>query len=66
MTQRDEATAKPQDMESCERFQETLALIKILALSDRQIAEDRVMLLGEAIVRARSQLRENHPLSPMT
>lgn len=42
ITQNGEAKAVLQDIVSYEETQETLALLKILALGDRQIAEGRV------------------------
>lgn len=48
ITQNGEAKAVLQDMASYEETQETLALLKLLALSDRDIREGRVVTLDEA------------------
>lgn len=49
ITQNGEAKAVLQDIASYEETQETLALLKILALGDRQIAEGRVKPAREVI-----------------
>jgi prevent-host-death family protein len=48
ITQNGEAKAVLQDMASYEETQETLALLKLLALSDRDIRQGRVVTLDEA------------------
>lgn len=50
ITQNGEAKAVLQDIASYEETQETLALLKILALGDRQIAEGRVKPAREVIL----------------
>jgi prevent-host-death family protein len=55
ITQNGEAKAVIQDIKSFEEAQETLALLKILALGDRQIAENRVVSVAEAAARARAR-----------
>ncbi|HJS90414.1 MAG TPA: type II toxin-antitoxin system Phd/YefM family antitoxin [Steroidobacteraceae bacterium] len=54
ITQNGEAKAVIQDVASYEETQETLALLKILALGSQQIAEGRVRPLAEAIKRLRA------------
>jgi prevent-host-death family protein len=57
ITQNGEAKAVVQDIRSYESMQETLALLKILALGTRQIEEGRVRPVAEALaeLRARTQ-----------
>lgn len=57
ITQNGEARAVMQDVASYERTQETLALLKILALGNRQIEEGRMTPAAEAIGR----VRRKHP-----
>ena len=49
VTQNGEATAVLQDIRSYEQTEETLALLKILALGQRQIEQGRVVPLAAAI-----------------
>jgi prevent-host-death family protein len=49
ITQNGEAKAVMQDIESYEQTQETMALLKILALGTRQIEEGRVQPAGDVI-----------------
>ena len=49
ITQNGEAKAVLQDIQSYERMQETLALLKILALGRRQIEDGRVVLAADAL-----------------
>jgi prevent-host-death family protein len=56
ITQNGEAKVILQDIKSYERNQETLALLKILALGNRQIEEGKTEPATEAI----GQLRERH------
>lgn len=53
ITQNGEAKAVLQDVASYERTQETLALLKILALGQKQVAEGRVSPAGEALAAVR-------------
>jgi prevent-host-death family protein len=53
ITQNGEAKVVMQDIESYERTQETLALLKILALGNRQIEEGKVKPAGDVIKRLR-------------
>ena len=57
ITQNGEAKAVLQEIGSYEQTQETLALLKILALGDRQIAAGEVQPAAEVIAR----LRERQP-----
>jgi prevent-host-death family protein len=49
ITQNGEAKAVLQDIQSYERMQETLALLKILALGRRQIEDGRVVSATDAL-----------------
>lgn len=49
ITQNGEAKVVIQDIESYEQTQETMALLKILALGNRQIEEGRVQPAADAI-----------------
>jgi len=53
ITQNGEAKAVMQDVASYEQTQETLALLKILALGNRQIEAGQVMPAADALARAR-------------
>lgn len=55
ITQNGEAKAVIQDVASYESTQETLALLKILALGNRQIEEGRVASAAEVIGRLRAK-----------
>ena len=55
ITQNGEATAVIQDIVSYEETQETLALLKILALGNRQIEAGRVVPATAAIKRLREK-----------
>lgn len=55
ITQNGEAKAVLQDVASFEQTQETLALLKILALGSRQIEEGRVVPAAQAIRRLRAK-----------
>ena len=56
VTQNGEAKAVLQDIHSFERTQETLALLKLLALSERQVEAGRVQPAEDVLRR----LREKH------
>ncbi|MCB2225407.1 MAG: type II toxin-antitoxin system Phd/YefM family antitoxin [Desulfarculaceae bacterium] len=58
ITQNGEAKAVMQDIASYEQTQETLALLKILALGNRQIEQGRVRPAGEVVERLRRGRRE--------
>lgn len=55
ITQNGEAKAVIQDVVSYEQTQETMALLKILALGNRQIEEGKVLSAAEAIRRVRAR-----------
>ena len=54
ITQNGEAKAVIQDIESFEQTQETLALLKILALGNRQIEQGKVQPAEEVLARLRA------------
>ncbi len=55
ITQNGEAKMVLQDIESYEETQETLALLKILALGNRQVEEGKVMPAGSVLTRLRNK-----------
>ena len=55
ITQNGEAKAVLQDIDSYEQTQETMALLKILALGNRQIEDGRVQPAGRALEQIRSR-----------
>lgn len=57
ITQNGEAKAVMQDVASYEATQETLALLKILALGNRQIGEGKVVSVAEAFRQVREKRR---------
>lgn len=63
ITQNGEAKAVIQDVASYEETQETLALLKVLALGNQQIAENKVRPLADAIKRVRGQKADEPPRS---
>jgi prevent-host-death family protein len=56
ITQNGEAKVVMQDIGSYEQAQETLALLRILALGNRQIEEGRVQLAADVVERLRGRL----------
>ncbi|MQA89773.1 MAG: type II toxin-antitoxin system prevent-host-death family antitoxin [Gemmatimonas sp.] len=54
ITQNGEAKAVIQDLESYEETQETLALLKILAMGNRDIEEGRTSPVEDAVARLRT------------
>lgn len=58
ITQNGHAKAVLQDVQSYEQTQETLALLKILALGQQQVADGKVMGLEAAFDRARGRKRK--------
>ena len=56
ITQNGEAKLVVQDVASYEATQETMALLKVLALGNRQVEEGKVVPAGEAIRRARKRV----------
>lgn len=63
ITQNGEAKAVIQDVASYEETQETLALLKILALGNQQITQNKVRPLADAIKRLRAQKTGEPPRS---
>ena len=59
ITQNGEAKVVIQDIESYEQTQDTMALLKVLALGTRQIEEDKVQPAEDVIKRLRER-REDH------
>ena len=55
ITQNGEAKAVIQDVASYEETQETLALLKILALGNQQLARGKVKPIAEVVKRLRGQ-----------
>ena len=55
ITQNGEAKAVIQDVASYEETQETLALLKILALGNQQVATGQVKPIAEVVARLRSR-----------
>ena len=55
ITQNGEAKAVIQDIDSYERMQETVALLKILALGSRQIEAGQVRAAADVIARLRER-----------
>ncbi|MCZ6646965.1 MAG: type II toxin-antitoxin system Phd/YefM family antitoxin [SAR324 cluster bacterium] len=59
ITQNGEAKAVLQDIKSYEQTQETLALLKILALGNRQIEDGRAEPAAAVVDRLRSRLEKD-------
>jgi len=57
ITQNGEAKAIVQDIVSYEKTQETLALLKILALGDQQVKEGKTVPAAKAMRRFRERLK---------
>lgn len=55
ITQNGEAKAVLQDIKSYEQTQETMALLKMLALGQRQIEDGKVQHAGDVVARLRSR-----------
>lgn len=55
ITQHGEAKAVIQDIASYEQTQETLALLKILAMGQRQVAEGKVKLFEQVVAELRAR-----------
>ncbi len=56
ITQNGEAKAVIQDVATYEQTQETLALLKILALGNQQVSQGRVKPLADVVRRVRAKL----------
>ena len=61
ITQNGEATAVLQDIASYEQDQQTLALLKILALGNQQIAQGRTVPATQAVSDIRRRLQSETP-----
>lgn len=59
ITQNGEAKAVLQDVASYEETQETLALLKILALGNQQVAQELVTPIANVATRIRSRIAKN-------
>ncbi|WP_137170189.1 type II toxin-antitoxin system Phd/YefM family antitoxin [Marinomonas sp. FW-1] len=55
ITQNGEAKAVIQDIKSYEQTQETMALLKILALGQRQVDEGKVQPAGDVVAKLRNR-----------
>ncbi len=55
ITQNGEAKAVIQDIKSYEQTQETMALLKVLALGQRQIDEEKVQPAGDVVAKLRNR-----------
>ena len=58
ITQNGEAKAVLQDVASYEEMQETLALLKLLALGDREVDDGQVQPIAEAVADLRAELHD--------
>lgn len=58
ITQNGEAKAVIQDVASYEEMQETLTLLKLLALGDREIAEGKTKPAGQVFERLRAKYED--------
>ena len=58
ITQNGEAKVVMQDIDTFERMQETMALLKILALGNRQIEAGQVETAADVIARLRERKRD--------
>ncbi len=58
ITQNGEAKVVLQDIDSYQRTQETLAMLKILALGSRQIEEGKVQAASDVIKRLRERSKD--------
>lgn len=58
ITQNGEAKAVLQDVASYEEMQETLALLKLLAMGDREVEDGLVQPMAEAVADLRAELRD--------
>lgn len=55
ITQNGEAKAVMQDIKSYEQTQETMALLKVLALGTRQVEDGKVQPAGDVVTRLRDR-----------
>ena len=63
ITQNGKAAAVLQDIDSFERNQETMALLKILALGNAQVEQGKVLRADEAFAKVRKLVREKRALA---
>jgi len=59
ITQNGEAKVVIQDIESYEQTQQTMSMLKILALGNRQIEEGKVQTVADVVERLRKQRAES-------
>ncbi|MGO2511918.1 type II toxin-antitoxin system Phd/YefM family antitoxin [Marinomonas polaris] len=59
ITQNGEAKAVIQDIKSYEQTQETMALLKMLALGQRQIDEEKVQPAGDVVAKLRNRSKSS-------
>lgn len=59
ITQNGEAKAVIQDIKSYEQTQETMALLKILALGQRQIEEGKIQPAGDVVAKLRNRSKSS-------
>jgi len=59
ITQNGEAKAVLQDVASYEELQETLALLKLLALGDLEVDNGQVQPIADAVADLRAELRDD-------
>ena len=60
ITQNGEAKVILQDVRTYEQLQESLALLKILALSNKSLNEGKVKIASKAFKDARSKINDRH------
>jgi len=58
ITQNGEAKAVLQDVGSYDEMQETLALLKCLAMGDREVDEGQIQPIDEAVAELRAEVRD--------
>ncbi|MFO1161613.1 MAG: type II toxin-antitoxin system Phd/YefM family antitoxin [Reyranellaceae bacterium] len=61
ITQNGEAKAIVQDIVSYEKTQETLALLKILALGEKDVQEGKTVPVADAMKRVRERIKARQP-----
>lgn len=59
ITQNGEAKAVIQDIKSYEQTQETMALLKMLALGQRQVDEGKVQLASDVVAKIRNRSKSS-------
>ncbi len=59
ITQNGEAKAVMQDIKSYEQTQETMALLKVLALGTRQVEDGKVQPAGDVVTRLRDRSKNS-------